>query len=129
MCPAGETTACVYNVTFNSSVNSVTNFRVRLVNTNQGEVQLRGSAASAQLAYKAELIPEPPVARNVTISAAASVTEGEPLVFTVGLPGPCQPGRGNNLLRRWRHRSAEHDRHCQHQRGAVIHCDFGADCR
>ena len=92
--PAGmksPVTPCVYSVSFSSSVNSATNFRVRLVNTNQGEVELRGtptSAASVTLTYRVELIPEPPAARNVTVSSAAPVSEGEPLVFTVGLPGP-----------------------------------------
>ena len=85
--PAGLT-ACVYRVSFDSPVNSVTNSRVQLINTNQGAVTLSGSATSAQLTYEAELIPEPPVASNVSVSPAVPVMEGEPLVFNVGLPGP-----------------------------------------
>ena len=87
--PAGGS-PCVYQVSFPSQVNSLTNPQVRLVNANTGSVTLGGSAPAAALAYRAEAIPvtvpQPP--RAVSVSAAAPVTEGQPLQFTASLPGP-----------------------------------------
>ena len=79
---------CVYTVGFPGSVNSVTNSRVRLSNTNTGSVTLSGLATSAALTYTAELIPVPTVVQAVSVSAAPPVTEGQPLLFPIRLPGP-----------------------------------------
>ena len=80
--------ACVYNISFPSTVLSVTNLRVQLANTNTSVPTLSGSAISATLTYKAELIPEPTAVQAVSVTAAQPVTEGQPLQFTVGLPRP-----------------------------------------
>ena len=85
--PAGGS-ACVYRVSFSSPVSSATNNRVQLVNTNTGSVTVSGLATSAALTYRAELIPEPVVIQAVSVSSAPPVTEGEPLLFPVSLPGP-----------------------------------------
>ena len=85
--PAGGS-ACSYRVSFPGSVNSATNSRVRLVSANTGSVTLSGSATSAALTYTAELIPVPVVVQAVSVSAAPPVTEGQPLLFPVGLPRP-----------------------------------------
>ena len=80
--------ACVYNISFPSTVPSLTNPLVQLVNTNASASTLRGSATSATLTYTAERIPEPVVVQAVSVTAAQPVTEGQPLVFNVSLPRP-----------------------------------------
>ena len=83
--------ACVYTVGFPSSVNSLTNSRVRLVSSTTGAVTVSGASnatRTAALAYTAELIPEPVVIQAVSVLGAPAVTEGQPLLFPIGLPGP-----------------------------------------
>ena len=106
----GDGSPCSYSVSFPSSVNSATNPRVRLINSNAGAVTLSDSSSStrtAALTYIAALIPgtdpdptpdptpnpspdptPPPATPTVSVSAAPAVMEGEPLQFPVSLPGP-----------------------------------------
>ena len=88
--PAGGS-ACTYTVSFPRTVRSATNRGVRLANANTGPVTLRGASnatKTAALTYNAELIPVPTVIQAVSVSTAPAVTEGQPLLFPIGLPSP-----------------------------------------
>ena len=85
--PAGGA-ACSYTVSFPSSVNSRTNNRVQLVGQDSATATLSASARTATRAYKAAEIVAVPVVFAVSVSSAASVDEGDPLVFKVSVPEP-----------------------------------------
>ena len=85
--PAGGA-ACSYTANFPSSVNSRTNDRVRLVVQGTSTATLSASATTASKAYQAAEIVVPPVVFAVSVLPAASVDEGEPLVFRVSVPSP-----------------------------------------
>ena len=88
--PAGGA-ACSYTVSFPNSVLSTTNNRVQLVGQGSATATLSASATTATRAYQAAEIviaPAAPVVFAVSVASASPVTEGEPLLFQISVPGP-----------------------------------------
>ena len=85
--PAGGA-ACSYTVSFPNSVLSTTNNRVQLVGQGSSTATIRASATTATRAYQATEIVVAPVVFAVSVASASPVTEGEPLLFQISVPGP-----------------------------------------
>ena len=88
----GGGAACVYNVSFPTSMNSAGtgNYRVSLVRQSVTSATLRAAAPTAAASYVAtEIQFQPqPVSTGVSVANAPAVTEGEALQFRVSAPGP-----------------------------------------
>ena len=84
----GGGTACTYNVNFQGSAASTAGTQVRLVITTAERVPVNAGSPNASAKYFNEQIVTQPPTLELSVAAAPSVTEGNPLVFAVNLPGP-----------------------------------------
>ena len=80
--PKGGTSNCQYRVSLPSSLRSGSKV-LRLTTT--GQLTVSAASPSVSAAYTAEEVPVTPVTLTVGVASAASVDEGNPLVFPVSL--------------------------------------------
>ena len=82
----GGGTACSYTATFQGSAASTAGTQVRLVITTAERVPVSAGSPNASAKYfNEQIVTTPPLA--LSVASASPVTEGEPLVFSVSMPG------------------------------------------